>query len=351
MTAKVELGFQLTMTTQVLPKVNSLGDWASLVFEKYFQKTLKHEPEVLKDRDPEELHQMRVSMRRLLSAARGFGAVVTLPKAAQHQKIGKIACCLGSLRDLDVLLEALENRYKPNLPPQEQFELNKALQHLGKQRRQAFKKVRAILRDKSYLMLKQKLQEWLDSPIYTDISLLPIQEVLPDLLLPEISQLFLHPGWLVGVEKEDLETSNNQDFLLQKTNSKYQVVKIKNDNYFISISELDEENLHSLRKEVKRVRYQMNLFTEFYSPTYEAYLKDMKELQEYLGALQDSVVLREFLENILQSNIDKVLPNLAKQLQESRDQALRKWQVLQRRYLNIQVRQNFRSELLRPVNL
>ncbi|NES07494.1 MAG: CHAD domain-containing protein, partial [Okeania sp. SIO2F4] len=127
------------------------------------------------------------------------------------------------------------------------------------------------------------------------------------------------------------------------------VVKIKNDNYSISISDTEEENLHSLRKEVKRVRYQMSLFTEFYGPTYEAYLKDMKELQEYLGDIQDSAVLREFMEKILQSNIEKVLPNLAMQLKQSREKALRKWQLLQRRYLNIQVRQNFRSELLRPV--
>ena len=77
----------------------------------------------------------------------------------------------------------------------------------------------------------------------------------------------------------------------------------------------------------------------------------MKELQEYLVDIQDGVVLRNFLESILQSNIDKVLPSLVKQLQQSREKALRKWQVLQRRYLNIQVRQNFRLELLRPLNL
>lgn len=337
------------MTTQILPKVNSLGDWASLAFEKHFQKTLRHEPEVLKDQDPEELHQMRVGMRRLRSAAQGFRPVVALPKAAQDQNIGKIARCLGGLRDLDVLLEALQNRYQPNLPPQEQAELEKAMQRLRKQRRQAFKKVRRILGNKSYLMLKQKLQEWLDNPIYTNISQLPIQDVLPDLLLPEVSQLLLHPGWLVGIETEDLDTSDNQDFLLQRTNSKHQVVKINNDVSFISISDTDEENLHNLRKEVKRVRYQMSLFTEFYGPTYEAYLKDMKEIQEYLGDIQDGAVLREFLENILQSKIDQVLPTLDKQLQQNWHQAWRKWQVLQRRYLNIQVRQNFRSELLRPV--
>ena len=345
----MKLGFQLIMTTQVSPKINSLGDWASLAFKKYFYKTLKHEAEVLKDQDPEQLHQMRIGMRRLRFAAKGFRPVVALPKAAKDQRIGKIAHCLGGLRDLDVLLEALKNQYKPNLPTSEQVELDKALQKLLKQRHQAFKKVQKNLGHQSYLMYKQKFQEWLDNPIYKDVSQLPIQGVLPDLLLPEISQLFLHSGWLVGVEKENLETSDNHNFLLQKTNSKYQVIKINNNISAINISDAEEERLHSLRKEVKRVRYQMSLFTEFYGSTYEAYLKDMKELQEYLGDIQDSAIIRKFLENIWHTNIEKVLPNLVMQLKHSREKALRKWQVLQRRYLNIQVRQNFRSELLRPL--
>ena len=337
------------MTTQVFSKVNSLGDWASLAIEKHFQKTLTHELEVLKDRDPEELHQMRVGMRRLRSAVNGFGPVVTLPKEAQDKKIGKIARCLGGLRDLDVLLEALENHYKPNLPAPEQAELDRVMQQLLKQRRQAFKKVREILGHKSYSMLKQKLQEWLEKPIYTNIAQLPIQEVLPDLLLPEISQLFLHSGWLVAINKDDLEKTDNQDFLLQQTNSKYQVVTTDNNKSALKITPSEEESLHSLRKEVKRVRYQMSLFTDFYGSTYAAYLQDMKEIQEYLGDLQDISVLRDCLENVLASKIRKVLPTLAEQLAQNREKALNKWQLLQRRYLNIQVRHSFRSELLRPL--
>ena len=137
--------------------------------------------------------------------------------------------------------------------------------------------------------------------------------------------------------------------MLQKTNSKHQIVKINNDTSAINISDAEEESLHSLRKKVKGVRYQMSLFSEFYGLTYEAYLRDMKELQEYLGDIQDNAVLRKFLESIFQSDIDKVLPSLVRQLKQSREKALQKWQVLQRRYLNIQVRQNFRSELLRPL--
>ncbi|MGB3509243.1 MAG: CHAD domain-containing protein [Microcoleaceae cyanobacterium] len=338
------------MTTQVSSKVNSLGDWTFLAVEKHFQKTLNHEPEVLKDKDPEELHQMRVGMRRLRSAVNGFGPVVILPKEVQDKKIGKVARCLGGLRDLDVLLEALENRYKPNLPAPEKAELDKVMHQLIKQRRQAFKKVREMLGHKSYLILKQKLQEWLEEPIYTNISQLPIQEVLPDLLLPEISQLFLHPAWLVGVEKEDLEKTDNHNFLLQQTNSKHQVFVHKNYDSVIKLTLSEEECLHSLRKEVKRVRYQMSLFTDFYGSTYKAYLQDMKDIQEYLGEIQDIAVLTEFMENILQSKIHKILPTLAEQLKQKREQELHKWQLLQRRYLNTQVRHSFRSELLRPLS-
>ncbi|MEB3224731.1 MAG: CHAD domain-containing protein, partial [Synechococcus sp.] len=41
------------------------GDWAHQAIAKHYQKILSHETGVLADRDPEELHQMRVGMRRL----------------------------------------------------------------------------------------------------------------------------------------------------------------------------------------------------------------------------------------------------------------------------------------------
>ena len=105
----------------------TIGDYAYQAFAKHFRKTLKYESDVLDDRDPEALHQMRVGMRRLRSAATGFAAVVALPKAAREDKIGQIARTLGELRDFDVLLEALENRYLPKLPGKEQKVLKSAI--------------------------------------------------------------------------------------------------------------------------------------------------------------------------------------------------------------------------------
>lgn len=319
------------MTTTTEQKVKTLGDWAALGIQQHLEKVLKHEPEVLADKDPEELHQMRVGMRRLRSAITGFAPVLDLPEAAQNKKIGQVSRCLGQLRDLDVLLEALHQRYYPNLTSKEQKTLQQVFSELDKQRQQTFKQTKKTIEGKKYKQLKQQLQQWLDFPRYTKIEQLPIEEVLPDLLLPEVSKLFLHPGWQVGIEH--LQNESNQ--LSSKT------VEL--------ILQAEGQKLHDLRKQVKRVRYQMNLFTDFYGATYSAYLQDMKDIQEYLGDIQDSEVLETVMKDVLKSDIHSVLPTFAGVLTENRYQAWQKWQLFQRRYLNAELRLNFRSTLLHPI--
>jgi CHAD domain-containing protein len=324
------------MTTTTLDKVRTLGDWAALGIQQHLDKVLQHEPEVLTDKDPEELHQMRVGMRRLRSAITGFAPVLDLPNGTQNKNIGKVSRCLGELRDLDVLLEAIDQRYYPNLPSKEQKAIKQVLSELNLQRQQTFKQVKKTLESKKYRQLKQELQQWLDSPRYTKIEQLPIEEVLPDLLLPQISQLFLHPGWQVGIEHLQTElTQNGSEQLSSETVEQ--------------ILQVEGETIHDLRKQVKRVRYLMNLFTDFYGATYSAYLQDMKDIQEYLGDIQDSHVLEVVMTNVLKSDIKSVLPTFAQVLAQSRYQAWQKWQLFQRRYLNTELRLNFRSTLLHPI--
>ena len=321
------------MTVRTQNKTNTLGDWASLAIKKHFQKIIKHEADVIKDRSPEDLHQMRVGMRRLRSAVTGFAPALDLPKPAQEKKIGKIARRLGTLRDLDVLREALENHYKPALPSEEQKSLETALVHLNKQRQQTLAKVRETLEDDHYQSLKQSLKKWLKQPSYQEIAQMPIQEVLPDLLLPEVSKLLLHPGWLVGTEVKKGEV----DILKQL---EPEMVK----------QQLADQGsaLHSLRKETKRIRYQMEVFSDFYSEPYVAYLEDVKAIQEILGQIQDSFVLAEFLTDVLHSKIKSLLPTLAEQLAQTSYQAWQQWQPLQQRYLNLETRKGFHLAILQP---
>ncbi len=323
------------MTKTTVENVKTLGDWAALGIQQFLDKVLQHEPQVLADTDPEELHQMRVGMRRLRSAVTGFAPVINLPKAAQNKNIGKLSRGLGELRDLDVLLEAIHQRYYPNLPSKEQKAVKQVLSELDKQRQHAFKQVKKTLESKKYRQFVQELQQWLEVPRYTQIEQLPIEEVLPDLLLPQVSQLFLHPGWQVGLK--NLHPEPTQNGLDQLSSEAVE-----------HILQVEGETIHDLRKQVKRVRYLMNLFTDFYGATYSTYLQDMKDIQEHLGDIQDSEVLEAVMTAILKSDIKSVLPTFAEVLTESRYQAWQKWQLFQRRYLNTEVRLNFRSTLLHP---
>lgn len=321
-------------SAKVKTQVKTLGDAASGAIEKYFRKAVEHAAEVIKDKDAEELHQMRVGMRRLRSAVTGFAPVLDLPKAASERKIGKVGRILGTLRDLDVMLESLQNRYYPNLPTDEQEVLDEALLSLLKQRRRALKAVRGVLEHKSYQSLKESIENWVEKPQFRAIEHLPIAEVLPDLLLPQVSEFFLHPAWLLGTKDED---------------GKVKVADDLNESAVEEKLAAEGTILHDLRKQAKRVRYLMNLFGDFYGPTYEAYVEDVKAVQECLGDIQDCEVLGEFLTDFVDRDLQKELPKLAGLLAEKRYGAWQKWQVLQRKYLKSEIRQNLRSTLIHPV--
>ncbi len=303
----------------------TLGDWASIAIDKHLQKIVKHEKNVLKDKSPEDLHQMRVGTRRLRSALAGFAPALKLPKLATEKKIGRIAQILGSLRDLDVLGAALENDYKPSLPAKEQKYLETALLDIHKQRRYALAEVKETLEGKQYKLLKESLNQWLQQPEYQEIAKMPIEEVLPDLLLPEVSKLLLHPGWLVGSDAKIAELEIVEKILAKQG-----------------------ESLHHLRKETKRLRYQMEVFSEFYGENYAGYLEDIKAIQEILGKIQDSNVLVEFLTEALADNIEHSVPTLTFELAKVNYDAWQQWQNLQTKYLSVDTRKGFHMAILEP---
>jgi len=314
----------------------TFGYWAYLAIEKHFEKILKHEAEVLKDKDPEELHQMRVGMRRLRTAVKGFEGAILLPKAAKEKKIATVARILGELRDLDVLKEALKNKYLPALPTAEQDILKKVLGTLKKRRQKSLERVQTTLKQPCYHSLKQGLQNWLKQPTYGQLTEWAIEDILPDLLLPLVSKLLLHPAWLVGVKLED---------------GQIDVPSALNSEIVAQLLDSHGENLHHLRKQAKGVRYQMELFTNFYGSTYKNYVRDIKAIQRIVGEIQDSFVLAAFLTDTLKSNLSGQMPTLATQLTDTRYQSWQEWQLLQQRYLNPQIRKDFHQTLLQPVPL
>lgn len=315
------------------PTIQTLGDYAYQAIQKHYKKTLKWEKSVKKDEDPEALHQMRVGMRRLRTSVSRFAIALDLSKPISDKNIGKIARRLGNLRDLDVLKETLEKEYKPQLAKKEQKYLHTAFDAIAKQREHALATVETTLKDESYKSLKQELEEWLEKPSYKDLASITIQQVLPDLLLPEVSQFLLHPGWLVGTEVGESELKIRKNWEAEKIEQ-----QLMNNG----------ETLHSLRKQAKRVRYQMELFSDLYSESYAAYIADVKSIQDILGAMQDSVVLTEWLEDVFKSDMHSHLHGLTKLLAENRYQLWQQWQPLQERYLKTETRHGFHLTILHP---
>ncbi len=312
----------------------TLKEWAKIAIAKHSRRMFKYEAEVLKDKDPEDLHQMRVGMRRLRSAIAGFAIALDLPQTVSERNIARIGRALGKLRDLDVLLAALENDYRPLLPKAEKKNLDKVIKSLYKQRKKELKRVRKTLNSKLYLNLSQGLQDWLDKSQYQMIGELSIYHVLPDLLLPQISQLLLHPGWLVGVALKDGSVH------IYDSLDKKQVRQLL---------EKQEPILHDLRKAAKKTRYNLELFSHFYGDTYNYYVKQIEQIQEVLGQIQDCYVLREVLEEILESAIAEKMPELATNFSQTRYEKWQEWQILQEEFLEDKTRQELRQTIQQPL--
>ncbi|MEE3718490.1 CHAD domain-containing protein [Tumidithrix elongata RA019] len=323
------------MKAQPLDLSIALGEYAHQIICQNFQRFVEREESVLKDRDPEPLHQMRVGMRQLRTAVRVFGAAIVLPKGVSNSSIGAIAKSLGETRDLDVLQLELTNRYQLLLPNPEQSKFNKVLKHLHQNRDQSFLNLKKTLNSDRYQKLKRSIQAWIEKPTYTPVGNLSILEILPDLLLPLICELFLHPGWLVGTRNQAGKVAS---------------IPIEN------VEELNRQLsqfgdlLHSLRKQIKGVRYQAEFFAAFYEPSYMQRIAEFKAIQEILGQFQDRVVLRQFLESALNANLEKVLPTIEREIQQDDLAFWQNWQPLQQSYLSLEFRESLRSLLTKPLN-
>ncbi len=109
--------------------------------------------------------------------------------------------------------------------------------------------------------------------------------------------------------------------------------------------------LHDLRKQAKKNRYNLELFAQFYDDTYGYYVKQIEQIQEVLGQIQDCYVLTEVLAKVLNSSIRHKLPQLATQLTETRYQKWQEWLVLQEEFFDNKTRQELRQTIQKPLLL
>ncbi|NJM78399.1 MAG: CHAD domain-containing protein [Acaryochloridaceae cyanobacterium RU_4_10] len=276
---------------------------------------------------------MRVGMRRLRTAITVFEPFVSLSGALERD-ITKISKSLGNVRDLDVLELWLQGFLSASaLDDREAKQAQKVLQRLNRRRQKQFKRMCRTLKGNRYRQFVEEFQRWLKHPRFQTGAEWPIQLVLPDLLLPLIDRLLLHPGWLVAIAGSIDEWTPDSE--------------ITGDRVEIYLAEYGTI-LHALRKQAKRVRYQTEFFKDFYDSVYTEQTQEFRTLQDLLGQLQDSQVFSSFLTQEIGPKWEESIPSLNRYMREQQLEQWQKWQPIQQKYLSTQFRDNLRMLILRP---
>ncbi len=209
------------------------------------REILAHDPGTRLGTDPESLHAMRVAVRRsraLLRAGRELIAGDTEALDGELQWLGEV---LGSVRDLDVLLERLRAAAAA-LDPPDRAAANQLLRALSRARTSARRRLLKALGSDRYLTLLDHFED-------------------------ELGRL------------EPRATEVTLDSLARR-----QLKKLNRAARALGDEPADSE-LHELRKLGKRTRYAFELAGN------ARVVRRAKELQDVLGEHQDAVVAEERL--------------------------------------------------------
>lgn len=265
---------------------------AAELIDQRLRRLVGLQSEVLADRDPEPLHQMRVSVRRLRCTLQQFAPALELPDAAEPDRLARIGQRLGLSRDLDVLRQRLEDQLLPQLPERERQQLRPLFKQLRRERGLAFDDLRECLQGRRYLKLLAKLQGWLRQPKATSLGEQPLLVWRAELVHAVLHELTTLPGWWVT-------------------------------NPYTSRANSD---LHRLRRRIKRARYGLSNLQCLDAQRIGPWLEQLRRLQELLGDLNDLQLIAAALERQLDGEPDQLVPGLCSLLTEQRAQAWQQWQ-------------------------
>jgi CHAD domain-containing protein len=274
-----------------MDSLSTCGHFAAEQLQRHVRSLVGLQSDVLADRDPEPLHQMRVRFRRVRSTLGQFAPALVLPERLDDGRIAKIGRRLGIARDLDVLRARLQDALLPLVPEREGLVLKPVLKQLRRERKLAFSDLQDTLQGRRYLRLLADLQGWLRQPRFTTLGEELLLDWWPHWKLALASDLLAHPGWRV------LDPHDPQGL----------------------------EAVHDLRKRLKRLRYGLANLQPLSPDILDPWLVRLKAMQEHLGDLNDLQVLQVALAHQLEGEADAVVPTLCSLMAESRSKAWGHW--------------------------
>ncbi len=225
----------------------------------------KNEQGVLDDIDSEFLHDLRVAVRRTRSAITLLRGVLSPEIEGRFKEEFKyIGAITGSVRDLDVYLLNRDS-YGKKLPERLRSGLDIFFDDLAERRRREQRKMVRTMRGPRYQRI---LDEW-ESILSSDAE-------------------------TVAGEKETIPISELAGKIIHK-----RFRKVLRDGKKIHADTQDEE-LHRLRIECKKLRYSLEFFSSLYDPKrIQQFIRQLKMLQDNLGDFNDLSVQQHMLADLL----------------------------------------------------
>lgn len=249
----------------------SMAEAARKVLCGQLDRMVAHERGSRDGRDIEELHDMRVAVRRMRAALRMFRPFLDTTAYKPFRKaLRRTGRILGTVRDLDVFREKAQ-RYLDALPHERRSELDLLLAAWQTAHDAARDRMFALLDSRAYAQLKKEFARFLATPgagapqpPAAGAAPLPhrVREAVPPLVLASYAAVRAYDGHVEGTDTP-------------------------------------LPRLHQLRITAKGLRYALEFFREVLPAEVESLIDRIKKLQEHLGNLQDAVVtcgiLRDFL--------------------------------------------------------
>lgn len=250
---------------------STLGELAYAMLDRDATAVIHYEPGTRLGDDPEALHQMRVSTRRLRAALALFDQALPARAPRLSAELGWLAAVLGAVRDLDVQLENLD-QWCEELPG----EHGQALDHLRDvllgHRDEARHHLLEALDSRRYERLMAGLRSMLDQgpPKRSPQAATPAVVALPA---------------LIG----------------QRHRAAVRAAKRAERSGVIT-------DFHRLRLRCKRLRYAVEFTAGLYGNDAKRFGKTVAGLQDQLGLIQDAEVAYERLRNISVTSEGAALP-------------------------------------------
>lgn len=258
----------LSENVTAVVSTDSMSEAGRKVLLTEFIKLLEVEDGARTGEDIEDVHKMRVSIRKMRSAFRLLD-VYYKPKAVKPfiDELRQVMQALGAVRDLDVMIHNLED-FQSTLDASRLEAMKEVIDSLDLRRADARKELNHALDRKSYRRFVKSFIKFLTTsemgakPVDTKgVTPYQLRHILPTMIYEHLSAA-----------------------------RAYEMV----------LTTADAETLHALRIEFKRLRYIVSLFDGVLGSQIQDFVEELKIVQDHLGHLNDIDVAHSSLSELME---------------------------------------------------